>query len=98
MNLALKSSLKCSKPGPSGRLGLSHALNTLLNQLHADLSEGQVTEVAMRAGSDGWLVGKSSGARAFFLLFDSRYSNLSEVHQEVIAFSNMHFSNIFLER
>lgn len=97
LNLFLKCSLKAGRAGPAGRLGLSYALNVLLNRLHSDLAEGEVREVALRSGSDGWLVGRASGSRVFFLLFDAKYTTLAEVNNEVQSLSAMHFSSIFLE-
>ena len=49
------------------------------------------------AASDGWLVGRLSGSREFYMLFDANYTNFSEVHQEVVALCAVHFSNIFLD-
>jgi len=31
------------------------------------------------------------------MLFDAKYANFSELHQEVLALCAMHFSNIFLD-
>ena len=42
-------------------------------------------------------VGRLSGAREFYMLFDAKYTNFSEVHQEVLSLCALHFSNIFLD-
>ena len=31
------------------------------------------------------------------MLFDAKYTNFSEVHQEVLSLCELHFSNIFLD-
>ena len=43
------------------------------------------------------MVGRLSGSREFYMLFDAKYTNFSEVHQEVVALCAVHFSNIFLD-
>ena len=96
-NLAIKCSLKTGRASHAGRLGLSATITSLLNRTHADLSEGSVREVAFRSSGDGWVVGRVSGHREFYMLFDSKHSNLNEVAQEVQALGTLHFSNIFLD-
>ena len=127
-----------------------------LAALQTDLQSGEIREVALKTASDGWLVGRLSGAHAplskrpdgrpfftaqdlpcahsrprhicslapmpdrtdrmssrqsaprcfpppstgsreFYMLFDAKYANFSELHQEVLALCAMHFSNIFLD-
>ena len=65
-------------------------------RLHSDLAEGELREVALKTNSDGWVVGRLVGSREFYLLFDSKQANLTEVAQEVQALSTLHFSNIFI--
>lgn len=97
-NLYLKCSPKAGRAGPAGRLGLSHTLNASLHQLYADFEEGKVREVAFRSVCNGWVVGRTSGSRLFFLWFDASFTSLAEVHNEVQALSAMHFTNIFLDQ
>ena len=86
-----------ARAGRVGRLGLSSALSALLNRTHADLAEGEVREVALKSSADGWLVGQVSGSRELYMLFDAKYTNLSEVHQEMLALKAQNFSNIFMD-
>ena len=60
-------------------------LSVVLNRMHADLAAGDAREIALKTASDGWLVGRLSGAREFYMLFDAKYTNFSEVHQEVTS-------------
>ena len=41
--------------------------------------------MALKSSADGWLVGQVSGSRELYMLFDAKYTNLSEVHQEMLA-------------
>ena len=104
LNLAVKCSLRGDKGGgarpgaAAGALRLSSSrLNVVLNRMHADLASGDTREIALKTASDGWLVGRLSGAREFYMLFDAKYTNFSEVHQEVLSLCSLHFSNIFLD-
>ena len=54
-------------------------------------------EVALKSSADGWLVGQVSGSRELYMLFDAKYTNLSEVHQEMLALKAQNFSNIFMD-
>ena len=99
LNLAIKSSISVAGPKLSsvGALPLSNRFNAILSRMHADLGQGDVREAALKTTSDGWLVGRLSGSREFYMLFDSKYTNFSEVHREVVALGAVHFSNIFLD-
>ena len=99
LNLAVKSSIGVAGPKLSsvGALPLSNRFNAILSRMHADLGQGDVREVALKTASDGWLVGRLSGSREFYMLFDAKYTNFSEVHREVVALGAVHFSNIFLD-
>ena len=68
-----------------------------VSEAHADLAEGEVREVALKSSADGWLVGQVSGSRELYMLFDAKYTNLSEVHQEMLALKAQNFSNIFMD-
>lgn len=38
----------------------------MLNRMHADLASGETREIALKTASDGWLVGRLSGAREIY--------------------------------
>ena len=66
----LKSSIKPTKYGLSGRLGLHAEPRALLNRMHADLTDGGegVREVALQTpGSHGWLRADQRHAHARLL-------------------------------
>ncbi len=83
-------------PAPHPYLSHRHTLSCLLaRRACAQLADGEVSELCARS-SDGWVVGKVSGDRLFFALFDStRFNSLTEVNHEMQALSAIHFSNIF---
>jgi len=92
-NLALKCSIR-SAGGRSPQLLLTRLTKSLLLRAHADLKSSHVQEIVAQS-NDGWLVARSCAGREFYMLFDSRITSMSEVHQEELALSAMHFSHLF---
>lgn len=100
-NLALKCSMKPSKPGGQ-RLGLATEIKLLVDRMHVDIAGssggGQLREVVLHAGIPGWVVGRGSASRGLYAILDGREYQWSEVLQEVQALMQSdHFNNIFLE-
>eukprot|EP01130_Rhizamoeba_saxonica_P001631 TRINITY_DN1150_c0_g1_i3.p1 TRINITY_DN1150_c0_g1~~TRINITY_DN1150_c0_g1_i3.p1 ORF type:complete len:437 (+),score=63.14 TRINITY_DN1150_c0_g1_i3:196-1506(+) len=71
MNLALKTSVK--------KLSLPVEVTMVLNQIHSDFerSEEQINEIVVGTQNHGWIVGKKSDHREFYVLSDTRSANSS---------------------
>jgi len=81
MNLALKSSLE--------RDTLTPDTIRILNKMHSDFeSNAQLSEILI--SNEGWIVGRKSDQREFYIIFDEKNANLLEIN-------GMHYSltNIF---
>eukprot|EP00743_Colponemidia_sp_Colp-15_P008369 GILK01009090.1.p1 GENE.GILK01009090.1~~GILK01009090.1.p1 ORF type:complete len:481 (+),score=62.82 GILK01009090.1:158-1444(+) len=91
MNLAVKTSnrLKPYTLGPE-------TIRTL-NQIHADLANDTTHEAVVRTASEGWVVGRKSENREFYVIFDNPNFTLLKVEEEVAKFVQSYFSNIFIE-
>lgn len=87
MNLAIKSSIKQRSVGVS-----PDALSTIL-QMHSDFecSRDGLKEVYLRAKKDSWVVGKYSGSREFYIVFDQKNYSLFEVNDQVAFVSSLLF-------
>eukprot|EP00698_Gefionella_okellyi_P023101 TRINITY_DN7780_c0_g1_i1.p1 TRINITY_DN7780_c0_g1~~TRINITY_DN7780_c0_g1_i1.p1 ORF type:complete len:433 (-),score=73.35 TRINITY_DN7780_c0_g1_i1:11-1309(-) len=93
MNLAMKMSLR-KQPGQPL---LPKDLLQLVTSIHTDFqtSDG-IKEVCLRH-QDGWVVGRKSGQREFFVLFDKREASLVQVGEDVQKLCETYFGNIFIE-
>ncbi|KAL6054761.1 vacuolar fusion protein ccz1, variant 2 [Balamuthia mandrillaris] len=76
MNLALKTSLR----NKGAEISREHM--KILNDMHADFekSTDDISELMARTQSDGWIIGRKSDQREFYVLFDNRNANLLEIN------------------
>jgi len=93
MNLALKTSLKHKGQD------LTPDIMRILNEMHSDFeaSKEGINEVLIRTQNDGWVVGKKSDQREFYVIFDQKSANLIEINEEVKKLSSTYFNNIFID-
>eukprot|EP01128_Nolandella_sp_AFSM9_P005116 TRINITY_DN2429_c0_g1_i1.p1 TRINITY_DN2429_c0_g1~~TRINITY_DN2429_c0_g1_i1.p1 ORF type:complete len:457 (-),score=95.08 TRINITY_DN2429_c0_g1_i1:100-1395(-) len=89
MNLALKSSLPFET--------LPQALVEVLNRIHADFERDLVDEVLVGTYANGWVVGRKSDQREYYIVFDQQSSNLLEINDEVKKLSSAYFRDIFID-
>jgi len=92
MNLALKTSLE--------RDQLSNDIVRVLNKMHADFDRmPSLSEVILHLGTqnDGWIVGRKSDQREFYIIFDQKSANLLEINEEVKKLSSTYFKDIFID-
>lgn len=93
MNLALKTSIK--KKG----LSITREHMKILTDMHADFEKATecVTELMVRTQNDGWVVGRKSDQREFYVIFDQKNANLLEINDEVRKLCSTYFNNIFID-
>jgi hypothetical protein len=88
MNLALKSSIE--------RDSLSPDTIRILNKMHNDFENSpQLSEILI--SNEGWIVGRKSDQREFYILFDEKNANLLEINDEVKKLSAIYFRDIFID-
>ena len=101
MNLAIRSSIhnKSRIQGQSTN-GVSSDIMNLLVDIHQDLNIEETSggEIASKLMNDCWVVGKHSGFRQFYVVFNQKSSTLVEICEELQRLMNTGFGNIlFLE-
>lgn len=86
MNLAVKTSVK-RRPNVS-----PDALEAIL-QMHSSFASSRsgLREVYLRTKKDNWVVGKYSGRREFYIVFDQKSYSLFEVSDQVAFVSSLLF-------
>jgi len=90
MNLALKSSID--------RDMISHDISRVLNKMHADFElHTNLSEILISTQNDGWIVGRKSDQREFYIIFDKQGANLLEINDEVKKLSAAYFRDIFID-
>jgi len=90
MNLALKSSMD--------RDMISHDIARVLNKMHADFEHSSnLSEILVGTQNDGWVVGRKSDQREFYIIFDKQSANLLEINDEVKKLSAAYFRDIFID-
>jgi len=90
MNLALKSSMD--------REMISHDISRVLNKMHADFEHSSnLSEILISTQNDGWIVGRKSDQREFYIIFDRQGANLLEINDEVKKLSAAYFRDIFID-
>lgn len=57
----------------------------------------KLEEVLVGTMSDGWVVGRKSDQREFFVVFDQKNANLLEINEEVKKLSSAYFKDIFID-
>jgi len=90
MNLALKSSMD--------RDMITHDIVRVLNKMHADFEHSSnLSEILISTQNDGWIVGRKSDQREFYIIFDRQGANLLEINDEVKKLSAAYFRDIFID-
>jgi len=66
--------------------------------MHADfLKEENLHELLIGTQSDGWIVGRKSDQREFYVVFDQKSANILEINDEVKRLTNAYFKDIFID-
>jgi len=47
--------------------------------------------------NDGWVVGRKSDQREFYVIFDQKSAHLIEINEEVKKLRSTYFNNIFID-
>eukprot|EP00002_Diphylleia_rotans_P025803 TRINITY_DN5120_c0_g1_i1.p1 TRINITY_DN5120_c0_g1~~TRINITY_DN5120_c0_g1_i1.p1 ORF type:complete len:443 (+),score=90.32 TRINITY_DN5120_c0_g1_i1:48-1376(+) len=91
MNLAFKSSFKKGQ--------LSQEFIRLLNQMHDEFESKRdtVSEICVKTSTEGWIVGRKSDYREFYVVFDQKKGNLLDISEEVRKLSATQFHAIFMD-
>eukprot|EP00298_Acanthocystis_sp_HF-20_P008970 c18023_g1_i1.p1 GENE.c18023_g1_i1~~c18023_g1_i1.p1 ORF type:complete len:451 (+),score=143.61 c18023_g1_i1:92-1354(+) len=76
---------------------LSESVRYILNRMHSDFMKmPDLVEVSVKTTADGWLAGRRNGQRYFYIIFDQKFSNSIEVHEEIEKMDKEYFNNIFM--
>ncbi|XP_066929789.1 vacuolar fusion protein CCZ1 homolog [Clytia hemisphaerica] len=100
MNLAIRTSIHKTKLSNQNSNGVSPEIMKLLIDIHKDieLSKNTSCEIATKMMNDCWVVGKRSGFRQFFVVFNQKNWTIVEICEELQRLMNTGFGNIlFLE-
>eukprot|EP01061_Rhynchopus_euleeides_P014043 TRINITY_DN2434_c0_g1_i2.p1 TRINITY_DN2434_c0_g1~~TRINITY_DN2434_c0_g1_i2.p1 ORF type:complete len:521 (+),score=158.72 TRINITY_DN2434_c0_g1_i2:134-1564(+) len=90
MNMALKSSLR--RKGADAQEALRH-----IERLHRIFEDyPNMKEAWARSKESTWVVGRKSGSRDFYSVFDGK-SSLSDAHEEVKRVSQVFFNGMFID-
>eukprot|EP01126_Amoeba_proteus_P004751 TRINITY_DN11579_c0_g1_i8.p1 TRINITY_DN11579_c0_g1~~TRINITY_DN11579_c0_g1_i8.p1 ORF type:complete len:221 (+),score=33.42 TRINITY_DN11579_c0_g1_i8:1053-1715(+) len=90
MNLALKTTLVRDK--------LSVDLVGVLNQMHNEFERSDmISEMLIETQSDGWVVGRKSDHREFYIVFEQKNAYLLQINEEMKKLSTSYFKDIFID-
>eukprot|EP00300_Choanocystis_sp_HF-7_P037969 c5443_g1_i1.p1 GENE.c5443_g1_i1~~c5443_g1_i1.p1 ORF type:complete len:500 (+),score=128.32 c5443_g1_i1:50-1549(+) len=75
----------------------SEAIKHILNTIHADFVRmSHISEVSAKTQNDGWVAARRHGERYFYIVFDQKFSNSIEIHDELARMDREYFSHIFI--
>jgi len=90
MNLALKSTLNADT--------LSGDMSRVLNGMHTQFETyPTLNEILVESHAGGWVVGKKSDHREFYILFDQKSANLLQINDEIKKLGDTYFKDIFID-
>ena len=100
INLALKTSLKTATAKRTGgnAVTISRETMSIISDLHEDLKRSRepCKEMIIRTQGDGWIVGRRSDQREFYVLFEQRNANLVDIGEEMRRLGDTFFRQIFI--
>ncbi|GAM23629.1 hypothetical protein SAMD00019534_068040 [Acytostelium subglobosum LB1] len=92
MNLAIKASLKL-KGGEMTKETIK-----ILNEMHSDFEKKpDITEATVKTQNDRWIVGRKTDSREFYVIFDTKNTNLIEINDEIKTLSTTFLKNHFID-
>ena len=100
MNLAIRTSIHKSRGSAQPTSGVSSEIMNLLIDIHEDVNKREEggCEIASKLMNDCWVVGKHSGFRQFYVVFNQKSWTIVEICEELQRLMNTGFGNIlFLE-
>jgi len=89
MNLALKNTLENN--------ALPNDVSQVLNKMHKDFEIDKNLNELYIGTQNGWIVGKKSDQREFYIVFDQKTATLLEIAEEVKKLCSSYFKDIFLD-
>jgi len=90
MNLAIKNTLYLQT--------LSADVIRVLNQMHSDFHrDDKLRELIIGTLNEGWIAGRKSDQREFYVYFDQKSAHLLEINEEVKKLAQTYFKDIFID-